>query len=280
MVGTETEDVYLNELPSGFNTTFLDSDRLRELTGTSTDDIDEVVEDYGEFTLTERQLIRQHADKINSAFTLPERTIELPGLQLALDPSIMPGDSSLLELFASKYKKDNSTPSGTIKTPARAKTEDIVFTVATPEVFNQINDNGGSVSNFTRTGLSAGNTEEIVGQGGIDNGVNTAGNSLTLDDDEYLFFTGDFIDLSDGRSVLTKFAYPDIDGEDYGQIQTLHRGRLSGLHLMLAQGTYITSSVDIDAKVYEAGDTEIVPVAFYMADGSKTPALVSGGGGV
>ena len=274
MPGTATEDVYLNELPDGFKTTFLDSSRLRELADTNTENLDNVVEDYLDFDLTERQLIRQHADKLNTAFTLPERTIELPGLTLAMDPGVMPGDSSLLELFAAKYKRDNSTPSGTIKTPARAKTEDIVFTMVTPEVFNQVNDNGGSTANYIRDGLDDGDRLEVVGEGGIDGSTNTYDNSLSLDDDEYLFFTGDYIDLSSGKSVISKFEYHDVDGKDYGHINTLHRGRLSGLHLLLAQGTYVTSTVDIDAKVYDDGDAELVPVAFYMAPGDKTPDMV------
>lgn len=275
MVGTETEDVFVNALPDGFKTTFKDSDRLRRLLSkaNSNASLDGVVEDYNNFSLTERDIIIQQADRVNTAFLLPERTIELPGLQLALDDTLFKGGKSLLELFALLYRDDANTPTGTITDAARATTDDLVFTLATPEVFNQINSNGGTVENFRQTALTAGNTLEVVGQGGIDTSVNTAGNSLTLADDEMLFFTGDYIDLSDGKSVITKIELPDVDGEDFGPTEFLLRNRLSGAHLGVAQGFYATDTVDVDAKIYDDGDAELFPVAFYMADGSKAPSL-------
>jgi len=92
MVGTEAEDVYLTNLPSGFRTTFKEGERLRRLLNYGSTDIQNdlqgVVEDYNGNQLTEQQLIRSIADQINTSFLLPERTIELPGLQLALDPDL------------------------------------------------------------------------------------------------------------------------------------------------------------------------------------------------
>lgn len=274
MVGTETEDVFLQTLPEGFRTTFQDSERLRRLTNQDVSVLDETVEDYGSNRLTERDLINNLADRVNTSFLLPERTIELPGLQLALDPSVLPGTGSLLEQFVALYKSDSDTPSGTIKTPLEATVDDIVFSFATPEVYNQANDNGGSASNFINTGLTGGNTLEVVGQGGIDTAVNTAGNSLSLDSDEYVFFTGDYIDLSGGKSVVTATEVADVDGEDYGPQNAIFQNRLSGAHLLTTQGFYATDTVDLDAKIYDDGDAELVPVAFYIADGQNSPALV------
>lgn len=274
MVGTETEDVFLNTLPEGFRTTFLDSDRLRRLTNQDVSTLNDTVEDYGDYVVTEREIITNLADRVNTSFLTPERTIELPGLQLALDPDVMPGTGSLLEQFVALYKADNDTPSGTVKDPARATVDDIVFSWASPEVYNQINDNGGSVSNFVNTGLTAGDELQVVGQGGVDTGVNTDGNSLNLDPDEYLFFTGDYIDLSDGKSIVTATELVDVDGEDYGPQNFLFQNRLSGAHIATSMGFYATDTVDLDAKVYDDGDSELVPVAFYVADGGKAPALV------
>lgn len=275
MVGTETEDVILNTLPDGFKTTFLDTDRLRRLAEQDPSQaLGETVEDYKSFTLTERDIIRNLADRVNTSFLTVERTIELPGLQLALDPDPVPGKGSLLEQWVALYKQDSDTPTGTIKDPARASTDDIVLSFATPEVYNEVNDNGGSVSNFVNTGLSGGSELQVVGQGGIDTSVNTDGNTLNLDSDEYFFFTGDFIDLSDGKSVVTATELSDVDGEDYGPQNAIFQNRLSGAHLLTTQGFYATDTFDIDAKVYEDGDAELVPVGFYIADGRKAPALV------
>jgi hypothetical protein len=279
MVGTEAEDVYLTNLPDGFRTTFKEGERLRRILDYGSTDIQNdlqgVVEDYNGNQLTEQQLIRSIADQINTSFLLPERTIELPGLQLALDPDLF-GDSggSLLARFAALYKDDANTPTGEINDAARAQTDDLVFTFATPEVYNQINDNAGSSPNFIQSGLTGGDTLNVIGQGGVDTGVNTTGNSLTLDDDEMLFFTGDFIDVSDGKSVVTATSVPEVDSEDFGRTEALFNNRLSGAHLATTQGFYATDTVDVDAKVYEDGDAELIPVAFYLADGSKAPDLV------
>lgn len=280
MVGTETEDAITANLPSGWQGTFLDSDKLRRLAKVSTNNLGDTIEDYSgpgnnSFKLTERDAIRSLADRVNTAFLLPERTIELPGLQLALDPSVSPGSDSLIEHFAALYKADNDTPSGTIKPPALAGTDDIVFGFANPEVYSTIaNGNLSGPDNFEETGLSAGNTLELVGDSGIDTGANSANTPLSLDQDEYLFFTGDFIDLSGGKSVITKTQLTEVDDEDYNPKDALFSSRLSGAHIMTTQGTYATATVDIDAKIAFAGDAEVVPVAFYMAPGGNWPGLV------
>ena len=275
MAGTEIENAYVETLPDGFVTTFADSSRLRRLSEQDVASaLSNTVEQYGSNSLTERDLINNLADRVNTSFTLPERTIELPGLTLALDPGLTDGDGTLLEQWVALYLQDNSTPSGTVKDPTRASTDDIVFSFATPEVYNEINDNGGSTPNHITSGLTAGNTLDLIGEGGIDTAQNTNGGTLSLDDDEYLFFTGDFIDLSDGKSVVSGTRVADVDDNDYGPSKFVFQNRLSGAHLLTTQGFYATDTVDLDVKVYQDGDAEIVPVAFYLADGGKAPSLV------
>lgn len=251
-------------LPTGFKSTLADSNRLRQLSNADMSSITEVVDDYGDNDLTERDLIRSEIQSVITAFQTPERTLELPATGLEFEN---------LQRFAAYYKQDNETPSGTIKNLRRATVDDIVFTFASPEVFEEIS--GSNQDTYEVTGLTGGNTLELVGDNGLESGTtNNAGNTLSLDDDEMLYFTGDFIDLSDGKSVITKTQYVDIDGEDYEPVDGVLSGRLSGTHLMTGQGAFVKQTVDIDAKIYASGDAEVVPVAFYMAPGSKVPSLV------
>jgi len=271
------ESSLTENLPPGFQSTFLDPDRLRALRRSNpAQSLGDTVEEYSSggqtSTLTEEDIISSTADRVLTQFLTPERTLEFPGLALALNDG---GGSSLLEQFAAKYKEDNATPSGTIKDPARVGTDDIVFSFATPEVYSEIaNGDLSGPDTFEQSGLTGGNTLQLVGDAGVDEATNAAGATLSLDDDEYLFFTGDYVDLSEGKSVLTATQFKDVDGEDFGPMNALFSQRASGAHIMTTQGTYATASVDLDAKVYADGDAEVVPIAFYMAPGRKAPALV------
>lgn len=268
MTKTTLEEAISASLPDGFKTTFRDSDKLRKLQNEQVNNLGTTVEDYDNFVLKESDIIENTAQRVLTSYLLPERTLELPGLALALE-------DNLVKKFAARYKRDNDTPSGTIKDVSRAGTDDIVFSFASPEVYNEINDNAGSVSSFAQDGLSGGSTLEVIGQGGVDTSVNTNGNSLNLDADEYLFFTGDFIDLSGGQSVITKTQWTDVDGEtDTSYVDALYSSRLSGAHIITTEGTFVTATADLDAKVYEDGDAEIAPVAFYLGPGNKAPSLV------
>jgi hypothetical protein len=270
MTQTTIEAALRDVLPAGWKTTFRDEDKLRQLSQVQNyqSELSETVVEYQGNVITEEDVIEEAIERPLSGFLLPERTLELPGLGLVTD------GQDLIKKFAAKYKRDNATPSGTIKDPGRAGTDDIVFTLATPEVFNEINDNGGQTSNFKQPGLSGGDVLNLVGEGGIDETVNSTGASLQLDDDEYLFFTGDFVDLEGGQMVVTATQFKDIDGEEGDIVRSPVASRLSGAHLTVGEGAYVTSTVDIDAKVYADGDAEILPVAFYMADGQKAPDLV------
>lgn len=264
MAVLEIEKALGSEMPSGFDTTLIESDRLRQLGNTSPgQNLSNVVEDYGSNTLTERDVIRTEVQRVITAFQTPERTLELPGTQL---------EFAHLQQFASYYKADNDTPSGTIKDPKRADTDDIVFTFANPEVYEEIT--GTAQDTFEQTSLTSGNTLDLVGENGVDESSNTNGESLSLDADEMLYFTGDFIDFSPGQGEISKIQWTDIDGQDYGPDDGLFSQRLSSTHIFTGQGAWVKSTADLDAKVYADGDAEVVPVAFYMGPGTKAPSLV------
>lgn len=251
--------------PSGFDTLLEDSDRLRLLENADLGLLDNTIEDYGNNEISERDIIEYEIQRILTSFVTPERTIELPGLGLMYN-------EDYIKSFAAEYKDNSDTPSGSIKSEKRAGPDDIVFTFASPEVYTEVS--GTAASDFMQTGLTAGNTLDVIGDGGIDDATNASDASMTLDDDEMMFFTGDFVDLNGGQSAVSKFEWVDVDGEDYGPDSVLFDGRLSGAHVATAQGSWVKSTVDLDAKIYADGDAEIVPVAFYMGPGTKAPALV------
>jgi hypothetical protein len=267
MTKVTQEEAIESSLPTGYKSTFLESDRIRRLNNADLSLLGDTVAEYDGKTLTETDIIENTAQRFLTQFLTPERTLEFPGLALCLND-----DNRYLEKWAARYKADNDTPSGTIKDPARAGTDDIVFSFCTPEVWSEVS--GTAVSNFHTTGLNSGDTLEVVGDAGVDHATNQADTSLSLDSDEYLFFTGDFIDMSGGQSIVTATQLSDVDGEDFGPVNAVFSGRLSGAHMITTQGTYATASVDIDAKVYEGGDTELVPIAWYLGPGTKAPSLV------
>lgn len=267
MVQTDLEAALAESLPAGFGSTFIESSRLRRLSGVDTGNLGNTVAEYNDFKLTESDVILSEAQKILTSFTTPERTIELPGLALALQ-------ANLVASWAAEYKRDNDTPSGTITNPARAEVDDIVFAPLSPEVFKEITGDDTLSPNFKSTGLVAGDKLPVIGDKGHDTAQNTAGNPLSLDPEEQIFLTGDVIDLSQGQSVITAGEYPEIDGRDFGRTDVIAQSRLSGAHILTMQGTFATDSVEKHVKVYDDGDAELVPVGFYLGPGRNRPDLV------
>lgn len=260
-----SESRFRGAFPTGWKTTLYDEDRLRQLEKRKDKmgNIEDVVADYGDNVLTERDIIRGEIQRVMTAFQTPERTLELPGTGMEFDN---------LQRFASYYKADADTPSGTIKDVRRAGPDDIVFAFASPEVYTEIS--GTEQTTYEVNDLSSGDTLELIDEDGLPDAGETEDSSLELDENEMLYFTGDYIDLSSGPSEVTKIQWKDIDGEDYGPDDGVLSTRLSGTHLFTGQGAWIKSTADLDAKVYADGDAEIVPVAFYMGPGNNVPALV------
>lgn len=259
------EDDWAGVSPDGFDSTLLDEDRLRELDNQSLSNLKTTVNDYNDYELTESHVVDLEVHRVLTSFLTPERTMELPGTGLAIA-------ADHIKKFAAYYKADNETPSGTVKDSRRASPGDIVFTFANPEVYEEIS--GADVDTFLQTGLSGGDTLDVIGDAGVDHEDNASDTPMDLDNDEMMFFTGDYIDLSEGQSVISKIQWSDIDGESYGPDDGIFDTRLSGAHVMTAQGALVRSTADLDAKVYDDGDAELVPVAFYMGPATKAPSLV------
>ena len=271
MVTTEYGNFLANDLPDGFQTTLLDSARLRDLSDADTSVLDGTVAEYSgpgnrSYTFTEKTVIDREVERAVTSLVTPEATLELPGTALA-------ADNEMLHKFAARYKADNDTPSADLKPVELAGANDVVFTFATPEVYEEVT--GVEQDNYIRTGLQAGSTVDLIGDNGLGTGAqaNTNGASLNLDADEMMYFTGDFIELA-SDSTITKTQWTNIDGEDYDATSALFQSRLSGTHVITTQGAFVQTEADLDAKVYKDGDSEIVPVAFYMGPANKAPSLV------
>lgn len=261
-----TESRLRGVLSDGFQTTLADTDRLRQLQSVDYQSIlSDVVDDYRDFTLTELDVVEEQVQRVFTAYQTDDRTVELPGVGLIQT-------MNTVERFAAYYKTDNDTPSGTVKGPMRAGPDDIVLTPITPEVYEEVS--GNATDTFDATGLTGGNTLDLVGDAGLPENNNSNNASLNLDDDEMLLFSGDIVDAAGGKSVLSQFQWNDIDGEDYGPVPNLLTSRFSALHTFLTQGAWVKSTADLDAKVYEDGDAEPVTVGWYMAPGTKAPTLV------
>lgn len=256
---TLTEARLADKLPSAFLSTIYEADRLRSLDNQSVD-LSGTVEEFGGNSFTEDDVIEKEIQKVLTSFLTPERTIELPGLGLEADR---------IKAFAQYYKDSDDTPTGAITDKTRASADDLVFTFAGPEVYNHITgaDDGdsGFINNFIIEDIDAGETITLIGEDGFNSSTEEP---LKLGEDEMLFFTGDYIDLSEGKSIFHRLQWEDIDGDtDHGPDDILLSGRLSGAHLGLGQGAWLKRQGQLTLKAYEDGDAEIVPVAFYMGPG-------------
>lgn len=256
--------------PAGFETTLTDDGRLRSLANQDVDGvIDDTVQDYEGNVLTERNIIEYEIQRVLTSFLSPERTMELPGLGLEYS-------NGNIYSFAAQYKQSDDTPTGTIQDLRRAQSDDLVFTFATPQVYNSIigasDGDADHKHSFKITGVSEGDQVTVIGGGGFDS---SSSDSLSLGDDERMFFTGDFIDVSSGQSIFNRHEWVNVDGqtEDYGPMSFLLENRLSGANLGLGHGAHIKREAQLDFRAYEAGDAELWPVAFYMGPGHQAPGL-------
>lgn len=265
-------------LPSGFRTNFRDEERLEEFVnilsgGQSvneavTGNIDGALDGTtrtipGGDSMREVDEIDWVLDRVVSSYITPERTIQIPGIEL---------NRNLIKAAAVSYKRDTDTPSGTIKPPEHATNDDIVFEFVTPETYSQIGT--GTAGRYIRTGLTDDSTIEVVGTNGIDGGGSAAFTDFAASD--WIFYTGDVIDpLNDAR--ITKYQWLDVNGDtNIGPTPSFFGRSVSSVHMQLITGELAKDSVRLQGKVYDAGtaqEAEPVPVAFRFADGADAQAL-------
>ncbi len=251
--------------PQAIPTTFVDGSRLEKLQN-AYDQRQRVLEDNvivvptknGKRSIGEEEVIDMVASRVMYQFITPERDIKLPAMEL---------NKKLLKGAVVLFKQDSGTPSGTLKPPELATTDDLVIQFATPQVYNRLGS--GSADNFIQSGLTAGDVVQVVNDEGI---TGSGGGNLTAGDDDWLFFTGDFIDMN-ADSIITQVQFTDVDDEDYGSTPAIVSERASNLHLITASGHLIKETVSVDAYAYDDGDAELVPMCLNISDGSNAIEL-------
>lgn len=276
----EIQNSFNRVLPEGWTTTLQNARRIQNLSTTYNEWYDESLNPKGEWsdhplggvvedmtiqdetaTLREHHIVLNAIEEVRTAFETPERVLPFPGMEL---------NKKFILAWAIEYKKDNDTPSGLILNNKLATNDDLVIEFATPEVYS---DSGNSTAdNFIQTGLSAGNEVDLVGADGVG-----GSNELSLADHEQYFFTGDFVDADPSNdAVITAYQFAQVDGEgDYGITDATIQERVSNLNTALVQGAIVKSDVDINAKVYDGGDAEVIPGAFRLASGSNATSLTN-----
>lgn len=191
----------------------------------------------------EEAVVRQILGDIEEQINVSERNIKLPGLRRHFE---------MIVGFVANFK-DTEMPNRSIKSFARSKDNDIAVGFGRDEVYG--------VDNWQQTGTSAGSQDILPASG-----------THSLNDEEWAFFTGDFVDL-DSDSILTAIQYTSMDGESYNPEDILMSERGTDLQLSEVTAGVAKETVDIDAKSAFSGDLELVPVNVVATKGSNVPTL-------
>jgi len=177
-----------------------------------------------------------------SSVKLSERDIDIPGLTRAAN--------LILQVLASFKEKERKN----VMPLQYAKDDDIVLMQIRPESFG--------LDNFVRTGLTVG-TVHIIPQ--------TTGNYSVPD--KQIFVITDFIEINP-TPIITAIRVVNIDGVPQYPIEARLCFKASNLQIFeLPHPLIADSSIDIDAKVEAAGDTELTPIGVWIGLGKDVPAL-------
>lgn len=187
-----------------------------------------------------------------STFKLGEREVKLQGLEKNKD---------LIVGAVAKFKDE--VFSGDIRPAKEAGIDDIAVGVLRSKALNHMQ--AGNVVNWEQTGLSEGGTIDVV-PSGVDG-------TATLDENEWLFFTGDFVDLN-SDAIVTAVQYKNVDGDTNKKPEDITiEERDSDIQTTETSGELVKSRVDIDAKAGFAGDTELTPICIHICKGDLVPGL-------
>lgn len=234
-----------------------DEEDLADLTKAYNKRADVLETDSLEFAgqnVSEEEVIRDVLRDIQSSLRTSDRIVELPGLA---------ANTELVVGAVSKFKEEVYT--GNVKPAQIAGHDDIVVEFANAKVFNGLQTT--SVTNFQLTGQSAGESGSIVPQ--------NEGGDATLADEEWLLFTGDFIDLS-ADAIVTEIQYANVDGNTNLNPESVYLSeRNTDMQISVISGQLIKSKVDINSYNAFAGDLELVPVAIHIAKGENVPGLTA-----
>lgn len=208
---------------------------------------------FGRQKVTEEEVIRDVLKDIKT-LRIGEREITLPGVE---------ANERMIIGAVAKFKRE--VYSGNVKPAKMAGHDDIVVELAREKTFEGMQ--AGNVNNFAGTVATEGASLNIVPAKGISG-------TATLDDNQWLFFTGDFIDLN-SDAVITAIQYVDVDGEtNYNpEGHIIFSERDSDIQVNKVSAELVKSTVNIDGYGAFAGNAEVVPVAIHIAQGKHVASL-------
>jgi len=211
---------------------------------------------YAGKRIGEEELIRDELKRMMQPLRMSTRDIELPGLRANVE---------LIVAAVAKFKKE-VVQGADVRPVAIAGDNDIAI-----EMINILTVNGmtkRSISTWLQTGLSVGRVGIFPpGNGSAD------AQKATLDDDEWLFFTGDFIDFN-SNAIIEEIKYENIDkNTSFNPESIVLSQKGTDMHMGLVSAQLAKSYVKIGGRATTAGATEMMPVAVHICKASLVHGL-------
>ena len=211
--------------------------------------------EFADKIISEEEIIRDEIRRIQNQLRLSTRDMALPGLRANAD---------LIVGAVAKFKKD--VYEGNIRPVYIAKHDDVTLELCKVLTVNAMTKK--SITTWSQT-VSA------VGRVGIfPPGAGTgATQHATLDDEEWLFFTGDLIDFN-SDAVFECVQYELVDGEtDFNPESIILSQRGTDIQLGLVSAMLAKSEVKMAGRATTTGTAELMPVAVHICRGSLVKGL-------
>lgn len=212
--------------------------------------------------VTEEEVIDDVLDNI-SRFRIGEREIRLDGVE---------NNRDLIKGAVAKFKDE--IYNGNIMPPAIAGHDDIIVEMALPETYSAMlsaqDEEFDEFWNYIQEGLEAGDRvslvpplKQVVEEFGEEDDIVQ---KFVLDDKQWLFFTGDFVELKPDAPI-TAVQFRDIDGETYNLEDLTFEYQSSDIQLGTASAHLCKSEGEIWGRADRDGVAELYPVAIHIAKG-------------
>jgi len=204
----------------------------------------------------EEEILRDELKRMMQPLRMSTRDIELPGLK---------ANTELIIAAVAKFKRE-VVQGADIRPVSIAGDNDIAIEMINILTVNHMTKR--TVSSWLQTGLSVGR----IGIFPPGNGSNDA-QKATLDDNEWLFFTGDFIDFNSDAIVET-IKYENIDkNTSFNPESIILSQKGTDMHMGLVSAQLAKSYVKIGGRATTAGSCEMMPVAVHICKASLVHGL-------
>lgn len=211
---------------------------------------------YAGKRIDEETLVREELTRLLQPLRMSTRDIELPGMRANMENIVG---------AVAKFKKE-VVKGADIRPVQMAGDEDLTI-----ELLNVLTTSGmshHSVTAWLQTGQSVGRVGLFPPACGT--GTN---DRATLDDDEWLFFTGDFIDFN-SNAIIEEIKYEDVDKvTSYNPESIIMSQKGTDMQMGLVSAVLAKSYVKIGSRATTAGATEMLPVAVHICKASLVKGL-------